>query len=339
MRRGLSGALGFAQTVSNQSMKSGFHKVRLRSERSLFEVLDVQRQPIGTGSFGTCYKATVKDPRQVNAEGIVAVKAVKSECNSVAKELEFLETVNMDGAYKAVFPKVFSVLETDSTTFIVQELLEGGDLFDFIVDRNFYMENLSLSEVLLLTRKSLVALEACHELDFSHLDCKPENYVFRTKLDHDDLEKNELVLIDFGAAQKFQLKSFAKRKDMYQVGMDEYWQGDVLETLGGTASYLSPEVVTAGRFSSRSDVWSVGVQLFMMLTGQRPFDGTDKEIVKLIKEDAADLTRFHSVFHCSPFLDHVSDRQIRRLLVELTNPDPANRPSSTEAIQLLDKLG
>ena len=130
--------------------------------------------------------------------------------------------------------------------------------------------------------------------------------------------------------------------------MDDYWIGEPETHIGGTASYVSPEVVIQGRFSSRSDMWSMGVTLYMMLTGQRPFDaevdeGSDHdeicyetEIQKKIKAEAARAPN-KSVFRTCEDLQGIHEGT-KRLLVEMTQPDPAMRPSTTEAIHYIDKL-
>lgn len=310
--------------------------VRLSSEEDLKEwyTLDDQHQIIGTGTYGTVLSAVCNRTKQK-----VAIKGMeKKEQPHYAREIDMLKRVNSKGCVR-----LLEVMETDAKVFLVTELLRGGDLFDYIVDNNVYLGNMTVEQVLMLTRAMLCSLEACHLRNFAHLDVKPENFVFRH-----GAEKNltDLVLVDFGAAQPFRLRPFARDRDQYQLGMDDYWIGIPESHIGGTASYVSPEVVIDGRFSSRSDMWSMGVTLYMMLTGQRPFEvdytdspstyNAEKEIQSKIKVEA-ERARNQSIFRTCKDLENVHPGT-KRLLEEMTQPDPAMRPSTTEAIHYIDKL-
>jgi serine/threonine protein kinase len=152
---------------------------------------------------------------------------------------------------------------------------------------------------LTLGQQMLRAVEAAHKSNIAHLDVKPENFVFREQWTRESLRaltddgipnetdgssRNgdlsepsranmmrklpELVLIDFGASEPFRLAPYAASGDSYVPDLDDEVK---LSRVGGTACYVSPEVLD-GRFSSRSDVWSVGVAMYMLLTGTRPFD-------------------------------------------------------------------
>lgn len=296
--------------------------------------LDRKLGVVGTGTYGTVISARC---RKTGAD--VALKAMKkSDQPHYKREIDMLRRVNCTGCVR-----LLDVLESENKIFLVTELLRGGDLFDYIVDNNVYIGNLTVKQVLLLTRAMLCSLEACHLKNFAHLDVKPENFVFR---DGPEVDFTNLVLVDFGAAQPFRLRPFARDRNEYQLGMDDYWIGVPDTHIGGTASYVSPEVVVDGRFSSRSDMWSMGVTLYMMLTGQRPFEveysdpssseNPDVEIQSKIKVEAS-RARNRSIFRTCKDLQDIHPGT-KRLLEEMTQPDPALRPSTTEAIHYIDKI-
>lgn len=107
-----------------------------------------------------------------------------------------------------------------------------------------------------------------HSQRVIHRDLKLENFLLRNQ------EGWEVVLIDFGLS--FEWKS-APREEMLAQGQ---------QRLVGTAYYIAPEVI-AKDYDERCDIWSLGVLLYMMVTGTPPFDGeTDEEIVKAIQRGA-----------------------------------------------------
>jgi len=152
----------------------------------------------------------------------------------------------------------FHEAHVDSQNFyIVSMLYEGGDLFERIFD------GLTESRVSYLVRTILHAVKYCHSKNIVHRDLKPENCVFKTRDPN-----SELVLIDFGCA-----KEVENNKRYYDVV--------------GTPFYLAPELVLrnnyirTGRVLKSSDIWSIGVIAYILLTGRPPFKGqSNTEIYK-----------------------------------------------------------
>jgi len=107
-------------------------------------------------------------------------------------------------------------------------------------------------------RECLLAINHCHSEKICHRDLKPENILLDTD--------NRVKLIDFGTAESFDKQG--------------------MEGLIGTAYYIAPEVLNEkGSYSEKCDIWSLGVILFMLLTGIPPFNGrTEDEIFKAIKK-------------------------------------------------------
>lgn len=139
---------------------------------------------------------------------------------------------------------VFDQGEDEDRIYLAMELVEGETLRARIVAQ----ERLTLRESLDVTTQVLQALVAAHEAGIVHRDIKPENIL----IDPDDLVK----VADFGLARA--------------TGSNN---SSASAALLGTVAYISPEVVTRGHADERSDLYSLGIVLFEMLTGRQPFRG------------------------------------------------------------------
>ena len=107
-------------------------------------------------------------------------------------------------------------------------------------------------------KQVLSAVAYCHQKNICHRDLKPENILLDSK------NNNSIKVIDFGTSQKF---------DPARKMTQTY----------GTAYYIAPEVLQS-EYNEKCDVWSVGVILYILLSGRPPFDGSDdREIVKNVK--------------------------------------------------------
>ena len=111
-----------------------------------------------------------------------------------------------------------------------------------------------------MLKQLLQAINYCHEQKVAHRDLKPENILINPK------EKGSIKVIDFGTSHVFD----QKHHEMHQMY--------------GTAYYIAPEVLE-GKYTELCDIWSIGVILYIMLSGKPPFNGkNDREILKHVKE-------------------------------------------------------
>lgn len=138
--------------------------------------------------------------------------------------------------------RLYDVWETSKALYLVLEYVEGGELFDLLVERGPLQE----LEAIKYFRQIILGTAYCHALGICHRDLKPENLLLDGQLN--------VKLADFGMAA---LES----------------NGKLLETSCGSPHYAAPEIVSGFKYhGAASDVWSCGVILFALLTGRLPFD-------------------------------------------------------------------
>merc|ERR1719181_1311776 len=176
--------------------------------------------------------------------------------------------------------KLFESFEDHRNIYLILELCTGGELFDRIIDSGHFTE----VQAAIVMQNMFRAIFYMHENHICHRHLKPENFLFTTK---EPIEKTHLKVIDFGLACKF--------------GDDS-----VLTTKAGTPYYVAPQVL-AGKYGKESDLWSLGVIMYVVLCGYPPFYGeTDADVLakvrlgnfsfnaadwKSVSEDAKNLIR------------------------------------------------
>jgi len=201
----------------------------------LYELHDT----VGTGGF-----AKVKVATHLQTGLKVAIKIMdKRQLGEDLPRIR-LEIAAMKVLCHQNICKLLQVLETDTKIYMVLEYCPGGELFDYIVDRDRLCE----AESRKFFRQIVAAVAYIHEAGYAHRDLKPENIL----IDEDHM----LKLIDFGLCAK------------PAGGMDT-----VLETCCGSPAYAAPELVSGRNYlGSEADIWSMGVLLYALLCGFLPFD-------------------------------------------------------------------
>ncbi|KAJ7049936.1 kinase-like domain-containing protein [Mycena amicta] len=216
------------------------------AKRAIYSSYDLSHQ-LGKGSFATVYRAlhrasgewvAVKVIHETKRQGGTAAAAANT---MFSREINIME--NLRHPNICMLREVF--WNTNGSIDLVLELVEGGDLLDFILQRSGLSEPMARH----ITYQLCQALAYIHSKGITHRDLKPEN-VLLTKDDPPIIK-----VADFG---------LAKIVDSMTM----------LRTMCGTPSYLAPEVVTQQNqsgYDSLVDSWSVGVILFSMLTNTTPF--------------------------------------------------------------------
>ena len=196
-------------------------------------------KPLGSGATANvclCERATDKQ--------LVVLKILKGEGSADSDLLarfvqEYFATSSIDSPYVA---KVFEHGFTESHAYIVMEYFPAGDL-----RARIQRERPGVEETFLIIGSILAALTSVHAAGIIHRDLKPANVMFRND--------GTIALVDFGSA----------RRDADPVA--KTLAGVVI----GTPYYLSPEQALGGSADERSDLYSVGVMLYELLTGQRMY--------------------------------------------------------------------
>lgn len=211
---------------------------------------------IGGGHFGTVRIAhRHTDPEIKYAVKSILKENIVSDVKLLEEELAILTQVD--------HPNIVKFHETymdHRYVHIVMELCNGGELFDKIVEMQRFSEKVAAS----LMKKIMSAVKHLHENGIVHRDLKPENFIFNEKSDD-----AEIKLIDFGLSKRYGQNQLDHPKEK-------------MHTIVGTPYYVAPEVLR-GNYDFSCDLWSLGVILYIMLSGYPPFEGdSNKEIFRKV---------------------------------------------------------
>ena len=226
---------------------------------------------LGTGGMGTVYEA-----RHVILGKRVAVKFLHSGyASDEAVVQRFFREAQAAAAigHKNIIDVMDVAVTSEGVPYLVMEYLEGESLGSLIARRN----RVDVAAACGIMEPVLLALGAAHQTGIVHRDLKPDN-IF---LAHREGAPPQVKLIDFGIS-----------KHTRGTGETNLTQaGSVL----GTPCYMSPEQAAGGEVDARSDLWSAGVILHELLTGEPPFDGDNVNMILaavLTKEVPRPTTRF-----------------------------------------------
>jgi eukaryotic-like serine/threonine-protein kinase len=217
-----------------------------------FEVLAL----IGVGGMGEVYRA--RDPRLQRDIALKVLPAnVAFDAARLARfkrEAQLLAALNHPN-----IAAIFGVEESNGVQGLVLELVDGPTL-----DDDLRKGALPPADAIAIARQIADALEAAHEAGIIHRDLKPSN----VKLRPDGTVK----VLDFGLAKAVDADASGFTTSAPTITSPAMTQHGVIL---GTAAYMSPEQAKGRPADKRSDVWALGVVLFEMLTGRRPFRGDD----------------------------------------------------------------
>ncbi|KAM9571220.1 MAP/microtubule affinity-regulating kinase 3-like isoform 13-T13 [Salvelinus alpinus] len=235
------------ETESHTSHSNGRQEVTARSVRTRNSGADEQPhvgnyrllKTIGKGNF-----AKVKLARHILTGREVAIKIIdKTQLNPNSLQKLFREVRIMKILNHPNIVKLFEVIETERTLYLVMEYASGGEVFDYLVAHGRMKEKEARAKF----RQIVSAVQYCHQKHIVHRDLKAENLLL-------DADMN-IKIADFGFSNEFTM-------------------GNKLDTFCGSPPYAAPELFQGKKYDGPEvDVWSLGVILYTLVSGSLPFDG------------------------------------------------------------------
>ncbi|XP_010571617.1 PREDICTED: myosin light chain kinase family member 4 [Haliaeetus leucocephalus] len=200
-----------------------------------------ENEILGGGRFGQVHKCEEKATGLKLAAKIIKAKGPKQK-DEVKNEINVMNQLNHVNLIQ-----LYDAFESKNDIVLVMEYVEGGELFDRIIDENC---NLTEMDTILFIKQICEGIQYMHQMYILHLDLKPENILCVNRAAY------QIKIIDFGLARRY------KPREKLRVNF-------------GTPEFLAPEVVNYEFVSFPTDMWSVGVIAYMLLSGLSPFLGDD----------------------------------------------------------------
>jgi hypothetical protein len=245
---------------------------------------------IGRGGMGEVYRATDLKLRQQVALKFLppALAADRGLLDRFLNEVRIARQVSHPNVCR-----VYDIGETEGQHYISMEYVDGEDLASLLRR----IGRLPVDKALDIARRLCAGLAAAHEKGVLHRDLKPANVMLDGR--------GNVLITDFGLA-----------------GLTGEFQGGDIRS--GTPAYMAPEQLENREVTARSDIYSLGLVLYEMFTGRRPFEaGTVAELVRM-------QTRTTPAGPATVVRD--LDPAVERAILRCLDPDPAKRPPSALAV-------
>ncbi|XP_045103715.1 LOW QUALITY PROTEIN: mitogen-activated protein kinase kinase kinase kinase 4-like [Portunus trituberculatus] len=216
--------------------------IKVKEEDDMRDFYDIKKE-IGRGRFGTVYLVEDKKTRQKFAAKFVNTRRNQDRAN-VEREVEIMKTLNAEAAHPRLI-QLYDAYDMEKEMCLVLEIVDGGELFERVINDDFVLTERACT---VFVKQICEGVEFIHSKNILHLDMKPENILCLSR------EGNRVKICDFGLARKYD-----PRKK--------------LQVLFGTPEFVAPEVVNFEPIGFGTDMWSVGVICYVLLSGLSPFMG------------------------------------------------------------------
>ncbi|EED90504.1 myosin light chain kinase [Thalassiosira pseudonana CCMP1335] len=262
------------------------------TKKATFDGSYKRGKTLGEGAFSVVIEATKKDTDESYAVKVVTKSKLTKEDEVALKD----EIAVLNELKHQHIIRLYEVFEEPSYYYLVTEQMRGGELFDRIVSKSYYNEKEARDVCKILFE----SIGFCHSKSVAHRDLKPENLLLRAE-DND----SDIKIADFGFAKKVLTPNS-------------------LTTQCGTPGYVAPEILEGVPYDTKSDMWSLGVIIYILLGGYPPFiEQNQRELFRKIRKGQYE---FHEEYWGS-----VSD-DAKNLISSLLTVDPAKRLSASEAL-------
>ena len=218
----------------------------------LLDSYEVLKQ-LGKGGYGKVYEVKNIKTGEIRACKHLSKLNIKN-LEKFRREIEILKKMDHPNIIK-----LYEVYESERSLYLIMEECKGGEIFDRIIQHIQEKKMYSEKDAAIIFEQVMSCIAYCHNRNICHRDLKPENLLY---LNAGDEKNNRIKVIDFGLSQAC----------------------DRLKTKVGTAYYVSPEILS-GNYTHLCDIWSAGVILYILLSGDPPFNGAnDNEIYTKIAQ-------------------------------------------------------
>ncbi|XP_012945119.1 myosin light chain kinase 3 [Aplysia californica] len=198
---------------------------------------------LGKGKFGEVKKCRERRTGRHLAAKFIEVGGIQDR-KDILNEVDIMKSLQHPRLLQ-----LYDAFENRDSFCLVMELVNGGELFERVINDDFILTE---KACVMFMRQICDGVAFMHSQNILHLDMKPENILCLTR------EGNRIKIIDFGLARKYNPK-------------------DDLRVLFGTPEFVAPEVVNFDPISPSTDLWSIGVICYVLLSGLSPFMGESEQ--------------------------------------------------------------
>jgi len=258
-----------------------------------FDSIYKRGKTLGEGAFSVVIEATKLSTSESYAVKVVTkTKLTKEDEVALKDEIQVLNELKHPHIIR-----LYEVFEEKDFWYLVTEKMMGGELFDRIVAKSYYNEKEARDVCKILFQ----AIGMCHDKNVAHRDLKPENLLLRS-----EENDSEIKIADFGFAKKVLTPNS-------------------LTTQCGTPGYVAPEILEGNAYDTKSDMWSLGVIVYILLGGYPPFiEQNQRELFRKIRKGNYE---FHEEYWGS-----VSS-EAKDLISCLLVVQPSKRMSASDALK------
>eukprot|EP00347_Sterkiella_histriomuscorum_P018781 403344202 len=227
-------------------------KSQMQKENSYLE--GGERQPSQNYTSQLSKKSSKKD--KIDSNVALELNMITQKRGKVTEDYQVLNLLGKGGFGEVKrlldhpnIVRLYEIYQDAKNIYLITEYLEGGELFDLILKTKHFNENIAAK----IMKQLLSAVSYCHNKQIVHRDLKPENLLLCQK------DSFEIKVIDFGLSRQF-----SPEKNMYSKM--------------GTPFYIAPEVLKK-KYNEKCDIWSCGVILYILLSGNPPFNGKNDQAI------------------------------------------------------------